>query len=73
MTTITPEALQAIVQRTMLQALQRHATANYGTAVEVPQIARHGEYAKMTGYFGLVDVARDIAIAVEAALSESRS
>ena len=65
---MTSEALTAIVQRTLLQSLQRHATSNYGTIVDVPGTVERGRYDKMTGYFMLTEVAMDIAAAVEAAL-----
>ncbi len=65
---MTSEALIAIVQRALLSGLQRHGKAQWGIVVDVPQTAARGDYAKVTGYFGLVDVAQDIAAAVEAAL-----
>jgi hypothetical protein len=65
---VTSEALIAIVQRALLSSLQRHGKAQWGVVVDVPQAAARGDYAKVTGYFGLVDVAQDIAAAVEASL-----
>ena len=60
--------LEDIVQRALLAGLARHGKAEYGVIVELPSTVARGRYDKVTGYFQLVDVARDIAAAVEASL-----
>jgi hypothetical protein len=62
----TTEELTATVQRALLSGLQRHSKMLYGSAVEIPQVPVFGQYARIQGHFALVDVARDIAVAVEA-------
>jgi hypothetical protein len=64
------EQLTAIVQRALISGLQRHSKMLYGSAVEVPQVPVFGRYDRISGHFALVDVARDITAAVEAAASE---
>ena len=61
-------SLEDIVQRALLAGLRHHSKTLYGSAVEVPQTLAQGRYDKMTGHFQLLDVARDIAAAVEASL-----
>jgi hypothetical protein len=58
--------LTATVTRALLTGLQRHGKSQWGTVVDVPHTVQRGDYAKVTGYFGLADVACDIAAAVEA-------
>jgi hypothetical protein len=65
----TTEDLTATVQRALLNGLRHHSKSLYGTVFEMPDVVPpRGEYAKITGHFGLVDVAQDIAAAVEASL-----
>jgi hypothetical protein len=65
---MTSDALTAIVQRALLNALQRHGKSQWGVVVEVPQTAARGDYVKVAGYFGITDICQDIAAAVEASL-----
>jgi hypothetical protein len=63
--------IEDIVQRALLSALQRHSIAMYGTTVDIPGTIppigtpSPANYSKMTGWFALADVARDIANAIE--------
>jgi hypothetical protein len=65
------EQLTATITRALLTGLVRHGRNQYGTVVDVPPTVARGRYDKVTGYFGLVDVAQEIATAVEAALRET--
>jgi hypothetical protein len=65
---VTSDTLTAIVQKALLNGLNRHSTSLYGTAVHVPDTVKRGDYAKVTGYFGIADICQDIATAVEASL-----
>lgn len=70
---MTSEALTDVVKRALLAALPRHSKSLYGCIVDTPQIANHGDYVKVQGYFGIHDVAQDIAAAVQAHLNAEAS
>lgn len=66
---MTTEALTAIVGRALISAMQRHSKSQFGTVLEMPHVLPpRGDYGKVIGYFGLYDVAQDIAVAIEASL-----